>query len=109
MSKPEPGPGWWRKTTAVHVDTATLRLAEQQIESCESCDAADAEIPFDCVLDELMECDPRSTDYVLSEPARCPRCEAPIRAGAWRSYTSANHNGGQIFVLPGTLVKLRRD
>jgi hypothetical protein len=31
----------------IMVDTATLHKAEQQIESCEHCHPADAEIPFD--------------------------------------------------------------
>jgi hypothetical protein len=107
MSKPDPSYPLWRKTTPVEVDLAILRLAEQRIDSCEACSPDDAEVPFEYLLDELTGCDPEVTDYVLPEPARCPRCATAIRTGFWRWYTS-NSDGRKVFVLPGTLVNLKR-
>ena len=80
MSKPDQGYPLWRKTTPVRVDAATLRLAEQHIESCEACNPLLAEVPFEYVLDYLTGCDPEITDYILPGPGRCPRCNAAIRA-----------------------------
>jgi len=37
----------------VTIDPATAKEAEQQIESCEHCHPADAEIPFDWLLAEV--------------------------------------------------------
>ena len=45
--------------------------------SCEAC-SNDAEIPFDYVLDWVTGLDPAVTDYVLSEPAKCPKCRADV-------------------------------
>ena len=61
----------------VTVDSVISRKAEQQIESCEHCHPADAEIPFDWLLAEVTG---RSgaVEFVLSEPARCPNCKRPI-------------------------------
>ncbi len=39
----------------VTVDPATAKKAEQQIESCEHCHPADAEIPFDWLLAEVTD------------------------------------------------------
>jgi len=93
----------WRKTTPVRVEPGMLRSAEQLIDGCETC-AMDSEIPFDYILDQVTGCDPESTDYVLSEPARCPRCGGLIRSGFWRWYSS-EEEGRKVFILPGTLVK----
>src|SRR5262249_22972421 len=61
----------------VTVDFVTLRKAEQRIESCEHCDAADAEIPFDWLLAELTG-KRGPYEFMLSEPARCPNCKHEI-------------------------------
>lgn len=94
--------------TLFRVDVPTRRMAEECIESCEACTPDLAEISFDCVLDRITGCDPEVTDYTLSEPARCPRCAAPIRTGVWRWYTS-KREGRKAFILPGTLVSLKKD
>jgi hypothetical protein len=39
----------------VLIDEAILREAERFIDSCERCNANDAEIPFDHVLDRVMD------------------------------------------------------
>jgi hypothetical protein len=57
----------------VLVDAATLRKAEKMIESCEQCNREGAEIPFDNILDRVTGSDPNLTDYILKEPAKCPR------------------------------------
>jgi hypothetical protein len=56
----------------------TLREAEQLIESCEHCNPAGAEIPFDNILDRVTGSDPSVTDYVLEQPAKCPTCRREI-------------------------------
>jgi hypothetical protein len=56
------------------VSTSTIRKAEKRIYSCEQCCPADAEIPFDWILDELTGSDSTVTDYILENPATCPRC-----------------------------------
>ena len=61
----------------VTVDLATAKKAEQQIESCERCHAADAEIPFDLLLAEVTG-KRGPYEFVLSEPARCPNCKHEI-------------------------------
>jgi hypothetical protein len=108
MSKPDQGYPIWRKTKPFRVDAETLRSAEAQIEACEACMPETAEVPFDYVLDTITGCDPEVTDYVLPEQVRCPRCGAAIRTGFWRWYNS-NRDGRKVFVLPGTLVSLKRD
>jgi hypothetical protein len=62
----------------VLVEAMTIRQAEKLIVGCESCSPDDAEIPFDNVLDRVTGNDPAVTDYVLSEPAKCPMCRRAI-------------------------------
>jgi hypothetical protein len=97
----------WRKVTPVVVDAVTVRDAERQIQSCESCTPELAEIPFDCVIDSITGCDPESTDYVLAEPALCPACGALLKTGYWR-WSDSEANGRTAFILPGTLVALKK-
>jgi hypothetical protein len=51
----------------VTVDSAIAKKAEQQIESCEHCHPADAEIPFDWLLAEVTG-RRSAVEFVLSEP-----------------------------------------
>jgi hypothetical protein len=55
----------------------TIRRAQGAITSCESCNQ-NAELPFDWILDEVTGCDGSRTDYILTEPARCPRCSSAV-------------------------------
>jgi len=55
----------------------TVQKAEQQIQSCEHCHAADAEIPFDWLLAEVTG-KRGPYEFILSEPARCPNCGCKI-------------------------------
>jgi hypothetical protein len=59
------------------VDRPTALKAEQQIESCEHCHPADAEIPFDWLLAEVTG-KRGPYEFILSEPARCPNCKNEI-------------------------------
>src|SRR5262247_1926151 len=61
----------------VTVDSAIAKKAEQQIESCEHCHPADAEIPFDWLLAEVTG-KSGAYEFMLSEPARCPNCKHEI-------------------------------
>jgi hypothetical protein len=106
MSKPERTHPEWKKTIPVRIDLATLRLAESQISSCEDCASQLAEVPFDYVLDSLTGCDPETTDYILPEPALCPKCGATVKAGYWRWSTSESGER-RLFLLPATLVALK--
>ena len=55
----------------------TIRRAQDAISSCEACNK-DAELPFDWILDEVTGRDGSTTDYFLTEPAKCPRCGSII-------------------------------
>jgi len=68
----------WEQTHIVLVEGATLRKAERMVLSCEACNPHEAEIPFDWVLDRVTGCDPKTTDYVLAEAAKCPRCKRQV-------------------------------
>jgi hypothetical protein len=85
----------------------TIRIAEKEIVSCETCSADTAEVPFDYLLDSITGCDPESTDYVLSEPARCPACGAELHSGSWRWTDESENEERTAFILPSTLVTLR--
>src|SRR5262249_56337217 len=61
----------------VTVDSVIAKKAEQQIESCEHCHPADAEIPFDWLLAEVTG-HRGPYEFMLSEPARCPNCKHEI-------------------------------
>src|SRR5215813_2692232 len=58
----------------VTVDSVIAKKAEQQIESCEHCHPANAEIPFDWLLAEVTG-KRGPYEFMLSEPARCPNCK----------------------------------
>jgi hypothetical protein len=60
----------------VLVNAATLREAEQLIESCESCNPDSAGIPFDNILDRVTRLDPSVTDLCLEEAAKCPKLQS---------------------------------
>jgi hypothetical protein len=62
----------------VLIDAATLCEAERLVEACERCRPNDAEIPFDVILDHVTASDPSVTDYILQEPAKCPKCKREI-------------------------------
>ena len=55
----------------------TIRRAQQAISSCEACDPL-AELPFDWILDEVTGQPGSTTDYILTEPALCPRCGCSV-------------------------------
>jgi len=62
----------------VLIGAATLREAEKLIETCEGCNTAVVEIPFDAMLDRVTGSDPSVTDYIIESPARCPNCRGEI-------------------------------
>src|SRR5436309_1947733 len=68
----------WEDTNVVLIDAPTLRRAERRIKSCETCTPDVAEIPFDWLIDRITGCDPKITDYLLTEAARCPRCNGAV-------------------------------
>jgi hypothetical protein len=68
----------WEQTSIILVDARTVLQAQRQIASCEMCVPDTAVIPFDCLIDGVTGCDPRLTDYVMIEPARCSRCSGPV-------------------------------
>src|SRR5262249_2872108 len=61
----------------VTVDSMIAKKTEQQIESCEHCHPADAEIPFDWLLTEVTG-RRSAVEFVLTEPVRCPNCKHEI-------------------------------
>jgi hypothetical protein len=63
----------------VPVDANVIRQAEKLIDGCEHCHGDDADIPFDWILDKVTGRSGATTDYILTEPARCPTCKHAIR------------------------------
>src|SRR5215831_13069652 len=61
----------------ITVDAVIAKKAEQQIESCEHCHPADAEIPFDWLLAEVTG-KRGPYEFILGELARCPNCRRKI-------------------------------
>jgi hypothetical protein len=90
------------------VDAWTTRTAQKEIVSCEFCSPDTADVPFDYLLDSITGCDPKSTDYVLSEPAHCPACGAGLHPASWR-WTESENEGRTAFILPSTLVTLKNE
>jgi len=62
----------------ITVDPAVVRTAEKLIESCEQCHPEDAEWPFAWVLDQVTGHGGDRTDYLMTEPARCPNCRREV-------------------------------
>lgn len=56
---------------------STAYRAQSLILACEFC-SSEAEMPFDWLLDEVTGSDGSDVDYILSEPARCPRCRGEV-------------------------------
>ena len=96
-----------KKPVSAEVDGETLSIAERMIASCEACDPELSDVLFDEILDAITGCDPEITDYLFSEPVNCPSCQSQILSGTWRWDDSVG-DGGSIFILPGTLVALRK-
>jgi hypothetical protein len=61
----------------ITVDPEVVRAAEKRVESCEQCHPDDAEWPFAAVLDAITG-RAGNTDYLITEPARCPTCGSEI-------------------------------
>jgi hypothetical protein len=59
------------------VDEPFVLSAEDFVSGCQRCDET-ALIPFDYVLDAIIGCDPRLTEYLMYRLGRCPRCCAEI-------------------------------
>jgi hypothetical protein len=61
----------------VTVSDEAIREAELRIEGCEQCRPKEAHIPFDFVLEDVL--DKRGAfEFVLTGTARCPRCSAQL-------------------------------
>jgi len=61
----------------VLIEADTIRRALAKVAACEHC-SIDAEIPFDWILDRVLGRSGANTDYVMSEPAKCPGCRREI-------------------------------
>jgi len=62
----------------VALDADVIRRPEKLIDGCEYCHEEDADIPFDWILDKVTGRSGATTDYILTEPARCPTCKREI-------------------------------
>ena len=60
----------------IAVSVRTTRRAESHIEACQNCDPT-ADIRFGDVLDWLKVVY-QGAEFVMSEPARCPKCRAEV-------------------------------
>src|SRR5688572_28836609 len=99
---------YWEQTSVVLIGLETLRRAEHQILSCEACTPDEADLPFDCVLDRITGCDPRTTEYVLPKRVLCPRCYAAVTSGYCR-WRATKGGGRKLLTRPGTLVAVKND
>jgi hypothetical protein len=61
----------------IAVGEETIRQAEMMIAGREFC-SADAEVPFDWILDLVTGLRGSTTDYMLDTSARCPNCRHEI-------------------------------
>jgi hypothetical protein len=50
-----------------------IERAQSLIQSCQHCTYAQADLPFDALLDTITGCDV-TTAYVMEAPAKCPGC-----------------------------------
>jgi hypothetical protein len=64
-------------STLVAVSRYTLLRARQEIVGCEFC-TEQAAVPFSWVLDRVTDGIGAGTDYIMSEPVRCPRCTRSV-------------------------------
>jgi hypothetical protein len=62
----------------VLIKAAALRKAEALIKVSEHCNEQGAEIPFAVILDRVTGSNPKVTDYVLEQPAKCPNCRREV-------------------------------
>ena len=54
-----------------------IRAAEQRIAGCERCREKHAELPFNCILaDVLGKHGPY--EFILTEPGHCPSCKSEL-------------------------------
>src|SRR5688572_26366163 len=57
----------------ITVDPTTIRKAESQIAGCERCRSEQSEIPFDCILADVLG-KHGAYEFILGEPGRCTNC-----------------------------------
>ena len=61
----------------IAISKATALQVQSQILGCEQC-ADEAEIPLCWLLDDATGRDGTTTDYLLSEAAKCPKCMGEV-------------------------------
>jgi hypothetical protein len=61
----------------VAVEPSAIRQAELKIAGCERCRSDESEIPFDCILADVLG-KHGAFDFILSEPGRCPNCNGEL-------------------------------
>jgi hypothetical protein len=66
-----------------------LSRALAEVAGCEACSPNGGEIPFDCLLVEVVEPPTENVDFIMPGPAKCPRCQEAIHS----SWHLANVNG----------------
>jgi hypothetical protein len=63
--------------TLITIEPPTIRAAEQRIAGCEQCREERADLPFNCILADILG-KRGAYDFILSEPGRCPNCRSPL-------------------------------
>ena len=61
----------------VAVEAKAIRDAESEIVGCEHCRPDESDLPFDCVLADVLD-KPGPYEFAMVESARCPRCKATL-------------------------------
>src|SRR5262249_22999512 len=67
-----------RQLVVVRINAGIVRKAEALIRTCEHCNEEGTEFPFAAILDRVTGSDPKVTDYVLEQPAKCSNCKCDI-------------------------------
>ena len=65
------------ETDFVLLDVEDVCIAVRVIVACEAC-YPEAEIPFDWLIDQITNRDPRVTEYLMPAPVNCPACGSEI-------------------------------
>ena len=66
-----------RETVLFTASGEVLAVAQRKLLGCESC-SNDAEVPFKCLLDQVMVFSGVHTDYIIAERLTCPWCGGQI-------------------------------
>jgi hypothetical protein len=80
----------------------TLLKANRRFLACQHCDT-EASTPFEWILQEVLDQSENHVEYLLSEPAKCPKCASPVYESTLVQPDAAferNQNEPKIYLPP---------